>query len=56
MDPLVVEPDDKYDELLASLPSTWAVVPADESGEDVAFGFIRAAYGAGYVRALEEAS
>lgn len=51
VDPFVV--DDKYDELLASLPATWAVVPADESGVDVAFGFVRAAYGAGYVRALE---
>lgn len=53
-DPSVDDPE--FGQLLASLPAVWAEVPAEQSGEEIAFAFVRAAYGRGYVRALGEAA
>lgn len=53
MIPPAIEDDPTCAELLAKLPQEWAQVPADSDGKEVALRFIRAAYGRGYVTALE---
>lgn len=53
MNPPAIEDDPRCVVLLERLPEEWAQVPADNDGEAVALAFIRAAYGRGYVTALE---
>lgn len=50
------KPDDdpEFADLLASLPVAWANLPVDQDGELLAAAYMRAAYGRGYVQALEE--
>ncbi len=49
-------PDDdpRFAELMEALPEEWAHVPAESDGAEMALAFARAAYGRGYVKALEE--
>lgn len=49
------EPDGNpdWERLLEGLAELWAAVPAGEDGLETAAAHIRAAYGIGYVEALE---
>jgi hypothetical protein len=40
--------------LFGMLEQQWAELPADDDGDELAFRCIRAAYGRGYVDALEQ--
>lgn len=46
--------DEFLEELIADLAQAWAHVGVDETGENVALRFARAAYGRGYSLGLEE--
>lgn len=49
-------PDDdpEFEDLLASLPVSWAHLPVDQDGELLVGAYLRAAYGRGYVQALTD--
>lgn len=47
------ESDPGFAKLLADLPAAWADVPSDEDGLELVAAFLRAAYGHGYMTALE---
>lgn len=55
--PLSVPDDDpKLVELFETLPAAWSLLGDEDDGEALAFAFIRAAYGRGYVYAFETAA
>lgn len=40
--------------LVDKLSETWANLPADESGDDIALAYLCAAYGCGYMAGLDD--